>query len=749
MKKKLLWGGVLLVTLLTFAAGCKRNNDDDDDDDSSVKTYYGPTYNDNYVGYSGWKDKDKWNLANVHDPTVFKWTDGYFYMFGTDASYGNAHENATTGKHFQGKRSKDLINWEWVPGIMDKAPDWVLPKLNEIRKAMDLTEIASEDDISWGYWAPSARTITVDGVTKVRIYYSIVVDNYIKSGLKAPASFGNSFDGSWGERAFIGVAESTNPSGGPSAWEDKGFVVCSSSDRGTEYTRKNTSDWDGYFYFNAIDPTYFIDDDGSHWMAYGSWHSGFALVRINPATGKVAAVTGDDYLTGDVTGDFAMGMPWSPSGTIASPKPEELKAQGYGTRIYTRKPSSRWQGSEGPELVKYNGYYYLFFANDGLDIPYHTRVVRAQSITGPYYDIRGKDFTSSGDGDPYPIVTRPYKFTDEDNGLGSCYGWVGISHCAIFQDGDDWYYMSQQRLPAKVANNEYSNAIMMGGVREIAWTPADAGGNDLWPIALPERYGNAELKKAGKVSSSELAGTWQHINLTSASMSSTANASELTLNADGTMSGALTGTWEFDKDDQQLTFKPASGNSVTVTVAREIDWEKNPRVSTIVYAGTQTALNRTYWGKKEGRVSSSSILAQYTLTITEAAKNDLAWYLYPQAGEWSVTVNGGAAATVSGTGTWWNASNGKSEKVTVEDGKTVKLTASTKSSAPALVIEGFSTVANTFADIDPHAVNTWGDAVASSGNSDTRKALAKAAVSLTIEISRSGAEQTVTLYKEE
>lgn len=36
-----------------------------------------------------------------------------------------------------------------------------------------------------------------------------------------------------------------------------------------------------YFYFNAIDPTY-IDTAGTHWLIYGSWHSGIAAVKVNP-----------------------------------------------------------------------------------------------------------------------------------------------------------------------------------------------------------------------------------------------------------------------------------------------------------------------------------------------------------------------------------------------------------------------------------------------------------------------------------
>ena len=81
-----------------------------------------------------------WNLANVHDPSV-AYYDGYYYMFGTSASYGNEHDKATIGRQYQGKRSKDLVNWTHVYGPMSTAPAWVKDSLNNIRGRMDLPAI--------------------------------------------------------------------------------------------------------------------------------------------------------------------------------------------------------------------------------------------------------------------------------------------------------------------------------------------------------------------------------------------------------------------------------------------------------------------------------------------------------------------------------------------------------------------------------------------------------------------------------
>ena len=109
--------------------------------DEQLKNYVAPAYVDNYVDIASWDQRHEWNLANVHDPTVMLAEDGYYYMYQTDASYGNAH---TAGGHFHGRRSKDLVNWEYLGGVMPSLPGWVIPKLNEIRSEMGLSEVSPE-----------------------------------------------------------------------------------------------------------------------------------------------------------------------------------------------------------------------------------------------------------------------------------------------------------------------------------------------------------------------------------------------------------------------------------------------------------------------------------------------------------------------------------------------------------------------------------------------------------------------------
>ena len=500
-----------------------------------LAAYKAPNYNDDYRNNSGWDKRSSWNLANVHDPTVMRADDGYYYMYQTDASFGNVHNG---NGHFHGRRSKNLVDWEYLGATMPTVPSWVKDTLDASRTRLGLPLITNPQ---YGYWAPCARKVK-SGL--YRMYYCIVVDNYIKTG--KPAS--EAFDGSWGERAFIGLMETDDPAS--NNWVDKGFVLSSMSDRGKNWARSSTSDWDGYFRYNAIDPTFIITPEGEHWMIYGSWHSGFAAVQLNPETGKTLKEMPEFFTT---------------LGTLNS----------VVKRVYTRTSNNRWQGSEGPEVIYRNGYYYMFMAYDGLAVPYNTRVVRSEKIDGPYFNIAGTNVTNGGDA--LPLMTHPYKF-------GNDHGWVGISHCAVWNDGNDnWYYCSQGRYPESY-DTWAPNAIMLGHVRSIRWT------KDGWPIVMPERYAAVPQTP---ITEEDIVGTWEHIDM-GYNYGNQKASSDMVFSADHKITSGTwkNGTWSFDPDTNTLT-----ANGVELLLQRECDWEASPRKHTIVYAGITNS--KTYWGKKK------------------------------------------------------------------------------------------------------------------------------------------------------
>ena len=534
---------ISFLTALSFAGCSEDDNIEYVNPGSKVKTDVvitdGQNLDDDYTNIADWSNRFKWNLANVHDPSVVLADDGYYYMYQTDASYGNAHvgEGQARG-HFYCRRSKDLVNWEFMGPTMHGVPTWMKAKLNEIRKAMGLGTSTTDfrNQNQFGYWAPCVRRISKD---LYRMYYVVTLPGTINGA------------GTWSERCFIGLMETKNPADIDS-WVDKGYVVTNYSDLELNYKVSATDYAHCYFKYNAIDPSLIINEKGEHWLVYGSWHSGFAAMQLDPSTGKPL---------------HALGNPWG----------KENEAS-YGKFIYTRQLGNRWQASEAPEVVYHDGYYYLFIAYDELSVAYNTRVVRSKNIDGPYYDITGKDVTNHG-GDAYPILTHPYKF-------GNHHGWVGISHCAVFNDGKgNWYYASQQRFPENYKGNANSNALMLGGVRSIIWT------SDGWPLVLPERYAGITQKA---ITETELLGDWQHINLAYRYKKQDASVA-MTLGSDHKVkSGWKAGkAWTFDASKNVLTI-----DNERFYLRRELDWEANPRKETIVYVGLSKDGKTTYWGKK-------------------------------------------------------------------------------------------------------------------------------------------------------
>ncbi len=500
--------------------------DDDDVDPGTEDGFSGPTYADNYTGIASWQDRAQWNLANVHDPTVEK--DGeYFYMYNTDASYGNAHEG---NGHYPVRRSTDLVEWEFMGTVFPEAPAWVKDSLNSKRAQMD-PPLEPIEDPDYGFWAPHLQKVG----NIYRLYYSVVVTNPI---------VGSDSNTSWTERAFIGLAESTDLSS--NNWEDKGMVISSVPDGVESYERDGGDDWSGYFKFNAIDPSFIETPNGEHWLIYGSWHSGIAAVQLNAETGK----------------------------------PNQLnELKDYGKRIAGRGNvnSNRWQGLEAPEII-YNedtGFYYLFLAYDELSVAYNTRVARSENIEGPYVGIDGANVSEGAEA--WPMLTHPYAFDGHP-------GWVGISHPSVFQDleSNQWFYSSQGRLPEGVPGINASNAVMMGHVRKIEWT------SDGWPVVAPQRF--ADVPET-EITSEDIIGTWEVITL-EYEYQGIQESSEAVFHEDNTLSGVIDGSWSFDEDSGILTV-----NENELIVDDAWDWEASPRKTTITFTGLNEA-GRSLWGKK-------------------------------------------------------------------------------------------------------------------------------------------------------
>ena len=166
------------------------------------------------------KDLKAWGTFGAHDPSVFKDKD-YYYVFSTDVL-----EKDLTNPAVQIRRSKDLINWDYIGNAVDKVP----------KDAYEWTNAS-------GVWAPEAIKVN----DEYYLYY-------------CASTFGKT-------RSCIGLLKSKYIDG---PWIDEGLVIK------TDFNDDR----------NAIDPNLLYDRDGELWMAYGSFWTGIYIIKLDKNTGK-------------------------------------------------------------------------------------------------------------------------------------------------------------------------------------------------------------------------------------------------------------------------------------------------------------------------------------------------------------------------------------------------------------------------------------------------------------------------------
>ncbi|MGL1884955.1 MAG: arabinan endo-1,5-alpha-L-arabinosidase [Reichenbachiella sp.] len=329
----------------------------------------------------------------------------------------------------------------------------------------------------------------------------------------------------------IGLMVSDKPYG---PFKEKGLVVTSKND-----TRVQT---------NAIDPTVTISPEGEHWFFYGSAWDGIYKLELDPATG----------------------LPISP-GEI-------------GVRIAQRGFSGNTINGniEGPEIIYNSEFkkYYMFLAYDWLQTKYNVRVGRSDSPEGPFYDYLGRDMND--DIDDLPMILAPYRFNGHS-------GWQGVSHVAVFTDQESGeFYMGHQGRPG------IDSYYMVLHTRQIHWT------EDGWPMTSSQRYA-AEVET--EVLEEELVGKWEQIVLNyevvpgfdkEQTQPGFQNSMDISVVDDGTISGAVSGTWSYESP--WMIIELTDQDAFKVKIERGRDWENNVD-RTILFTGINTG-GIAYWGKK-------------------------------------------------------------------------------------------------------------------------------------------------------
>ena len=446
------------------------------------------------------------NRVSVHDPSITKSSNGTYYVYGS---------------HTAAAKSTDLVNWTQLSTDLNAGNpstatnNFVFGNLaTNLKKPFKWAGDHDADAAYYNIWAPDVfwnpDYANVDGTKGAYMIYFCTSSTPVRSVI-----------------AF-GVSKSIE---GPFTCVDtliySGFTKNKPVFEGakdTSYTSTNIpelikngqiekydTNWSsGDFYNNsyapnAIDPEIYYDKEGKMWMTYGSWSGGIFTLEIDPATGK-AKYPGKTYTRDD-------GL---------------LVDQYFGTRIAGGKANS----GEGPFVVydEKTDYFYLYMSYNYLDSisGYNMRLFRSKNPDGPFVDAAGNNanmFVSSNKSheDVGIKVMGTYKFSC----LNKYYKSEGHNSAMIDDDGQMYL----------IYHTRFSDSGEYHELRVHQQFQNEEG----WPVTAPFENKGDKISETG-YAKDDIVGEYEFVNHGKVG-TATAKTQSIKLNADGTVSGDVTGTW--------------------------------------------------------------------------------------------------------------------------------------------------------------------------------------------------------------
>lgn len=282
---------------------------------------------------------------------------------------------------------------------------------------------------------------------------------------------------------------------------------------------------------NTVDPDVFFDATGKLWMVYGSYSGGIFISQLDPTTGK------------------------------------PLPNQGFGKKLIGGNHSR----IEGPFMLysPETHYYYLFLSFGGLDANggYNIRVARSRQPDGPFFDAAGNDITTvSGPAGsffddaaiaPYGVkLMGGYQFlAAPGEPVTTTRGYVSPGHNSAYYDPqtNQYFLIFHTRF---VGHGEEHQV-------RVHQMYMNAAG---WLVAAPHRFAGEMPERHQRP---DVVGDYKLINHGKAITPVVQTSTLITLQPNGTISGAVAGAWNFERDnDLTLTV-----NGVTYQGVFSTQWD--------------------------------------------------------------------------------------------------------------------------------------------------------------------------------
>ncbi len=507
--------------------------------------------------------------VSVHDPSiVWDQATSTYYVFGS---------------HRAAAKCSNLMSWTaftapWATATSNDAANadaFTTPQVTKVKKG------GVEYDLNFNAFAWSARGsegYNVDGMMwapdviynkkmgKYCMYLSINGDYWYSSIILLTA---DNIEGPY--RYQAPVVMSGFRSGNSYKDTDLEIVLGTQASLPERYA---PSDNYGNHWPNAIDPCVFYDEDGNLRMSYGSWSGGIFMLDLDEETGL------RDY---DAT--YAVSETSDP--------------------YFGKKIAGGYYASGEASYIEYvGGYYFLFMTYGGLEAAggYQMRVFRSLNPDGPYVDSKGstalldKRYTNFGptedDGNRGVNIFGAYSKWGNllTGGAEAASGERAQGHNSIIAAPDGRTYL--------VYHTRFQNWGEGHQVRVHQVYQNEEG----WLVAAPFEYTGEGVKSAGiaaaqKVATADIPGNYKlltHIYGLDHASKEYAVPADITLNADGTISGDATGTWSVKAGTSYVTFNMGQEfKGVMVPQTLEPSDEKAP-----AFTGLCSKTGVTVWAYK-------------------------------------------------------------------------------------------------------------------------------------------------------
>lgn len=538
----------------------------------------------------------------VHDPSVvivYKDSDGNSFPV-QDEAKSRTKYYYIMGTQLGAAYSKDLLNWTYFQPTFSVNGSVTEDYLKVFTESAAWSNHTNNDKLKGNLWAPDI--VYNKTMKKWCLYFSVNGDDWLSSIAMLTS---DKIEGPYEFNGTVVCSGMDNYSSGLGNQDYK--KVMGTEQIATRYMKDGK--WIGEYGSSCIDPTVLYDEDGNLWMFYGSWSGGIFLIKLDENTGLR-----------DYSHNFGYGNSseiWNGKSLVYDPYMGLHIAGGY----YVSGEGSYVEYMKDPDG---KGYYYLFMSY-GFYSPeggYSMRVFRSETIDGVYIDVTGDS-----------AVFSKYVFNYGDNvqngvAIMQNYKWnwwnigqTAQGHNSLLQDEDGRNFL--------IYHTKYDDGTIHHNVEVHQLFFNEKG----WPVAAPFEYRKGDDLSDSTYNIEQLSGKYSVIVHRSVDYKNLqCNTEEdFYINADGTISGAFTGTWSYNfaAGRQYLTLNTSDGVFDCVLVEQRMD---NLSTKTLAFTGMNHQNELCLWGYKEPltQITTTTSYKGSSLTVGDVNTKELNWQDYDQ-----------------------------------------------------------------------------------------------------------------------